>query len=234
MSLCGIGGCRKEELKRKEEWNRKEKEIERNNGKATHVSKVPFYSIWFYSINVYYSILFSSVLFSLYILFHSILSHSILFYSVLYTILFIYSIPSCLLILFYTILFCSILFYSVDIYFSVNSKERQFEFLEIRDSSRHEERFQCNSVKSFLFFFQLFFFLTLIFFWLYFFAFFILFSHVIFIFHDSRYFRIIQTGMNSSGNHALYIGGLELYGTLTINQIEENSKLDGGEFALWI
>ena len=40
--------------------------------------------------------------------------------------------------------------------------------------------------------------------------------------------------MNSSGNHALYIGGLELYGTLTINQIEENSKLDGGEFALWI
>ena len=32
-----------------------------------------------------------------------------------------------------------------------------------------------------------------------------------------RYFRLLQTGPNSSGTLGLFIGGLEFYGTLTEN-----------------
>lgn len=40
--------------------------------------------------------------------------------------------------------------------------------------------------------------------------------------HDGfRYFRILQTGINSSGNHCLFCAGIELYGKLTVSTADE-------------
>ena len=36
-------------------------------------------------------------------------------------------------------------------------------------------------------------------------------------YNDSRYFRLLQTGPNSSGTFGLFVGGLEFYGVLTEN-----------------
>ena len=53
----------------------------------------------------------------------------------------------------------------------------------------------------------------------------LVFYFFLFIYFFFRYFRILQTGPNSSGNFGLYIGGLELYGTLIqYNEINNNNN----------